>query len=688
MLQSHHCPWARRGSSSERRLAHTTITSGLALALLVGSASVAGCAGAHDDSAAESTGHSVAALSSTDYLYAIAGSQLEQGTVGDTFTPAGDAFGVTAIAGFHGKILVASANQLWQRGAIGPATGNDWSNVGSADGAVAMTYHQGQLYMVAHDHLWQRPSVDPGGGWTVAGDAFGVTAMASSGGKLYVTSGTKLWQRGAIGPATGNDWSEAGDAYGVTAMATLGDRLYVVSNHQLWKRGAIGPGTGNDWSLAGPAPSITALTSLPIDCSAGFSALDCPSSTVDLSGLVDVAAGRAVTTTSAWISVDLTFDRTVEAIALTADNPATLVLLDDASGHEVDYPLSAFTSANGMYILRIPPVTVRTVYVQAAGAPLHVGRLQAFARLVPSSLYPLDQHMSGNGACWKHTYGRGAGAPISACDANQDHDGALCYPQCSAGYHGVGPVCWQSCPSGWTDTGAFCHRDGSIISADNSSCPWYDACGLTLARGCSACPAGYANDGCTCRIDPQDFAKATYGRGAGVPLHCAAGQQEQAGLCYTSCASGYDGAGPVCWGQCGGDDAVSCGGAACASSQSACTAFIEDAVDSTIALALNVTSLVVTWGGATPITYTIETNIEQAAVQALTQYIAKRLVDASRAQDDPGAGQGGGVISDAVANTTAGAIVTGIQTGHMDWTALDPTGVAAVVLAFNQPICN
>src|SRR5215470_3911645 len=178
MLQSHSRPWVRRGSSSERCRAYTTITSGLALAWLVGSASVAGCddgVGAHVDSAAESTGQSAAALSSADYLYAIAGSQLEQGTVGGTFTPAGDAFGVTAMAGFHGKILVASANKLWQRGAIGPTTGNDWSNVGSADGAVAMTYHQGQLYMVAHDHLWQRPSLGPGSGWTIAGDAFGVT---------------------------------------------------------------------------------------------------------------------------------------------------------------------------------------------------------------------------------------------------------------------------------------------------------------------------------------------------------------------------------------------------------------------------------------------------------------------------------------------------------------------------------
>src|ERR1700759_3501810 len=125
--------------------------------------------------------------------------------------------------------------------------------------------------MVADNQLMVRTQVGPGSDWSYAGDAYGVTAMASFNGNLYVTSGNALYQRGAIGPGTGNDWSYAGDAYGVTAMASYGGHLYVVSNNQLWQRGLIGPGTGNAWTLAGNAPNITALTSLPVDCTAGFS---------------------------------------------------------------------------------------------------------------------------------------------------------------------------------------------------------------------------------------------------------------------------------------------------------------------------------------------------------------------------------------------------------------------------------
>jgi hypothetical protein len=151
----------------------------------------------------------------------------------------------------------------------------------------------------------------------------------------------------------------------------------------------------------------------------------------------------------------------------------------------------------------------------------------------------------------KPSYGRGAGTAPTQCGAGQQYDAGLCYPQCAAGYYGVGPVCWQICPAGYADDGLTCRRDASIINADNSSCPWYDKCGLTFAKGCSVCPPGYANDGCTCRIDAHIFGKSSYGRGAGtVPTQCGAGQQYDAGLCYPFCAPGYSGAGPVCWGSC------------------------------------------------------------------------------------------------------------------------------------------
>ncbi len=55
--------------------------------------------------------------------------------------------------------------------------------------------------------------------------------------------------------------------------------------------------------------------------------------------------------------------------------------------------------------------------------------------------------------------------------------------------------------------------------------------------------------------------RESYGRGVGKPMHCASGQDQDAGLCYTPCKSGYKGVGPVCWGKCNEgyhDDGMTC----------------------------------------------------------------------------------------------------------------------------------
>jgi len=144
---------------------------------------------------------------------------------------------------------------------------------------------------------------------------------------------------------------------------------------------------------------------------------------------------------------------------------------------------------------------------------------------------PLDcEERSSEGA-----RGDGAGEPMPAvrtdtvateasgmtctCLAGKEFQNGLCYPACASGWHGEGPVCWKPCASGFTDTGWFCHRDAKIISADTSKCPWYDKCGL--GSSCSKCPAGYENDGCTCRRDAYIYAQESYGRGAGTTPSCS-----------------------------------------------------------------------------------------------------------------------------------------------------------------------
>lgn len=82
--------------------------------------------------------------------------------------------------------------------------------------------------------------------------------------------------------------------------------------------------------------------------------------------------------------------------------------------------------------------------------------------------------------------------------------GFMCADKCASGYTGLMGVCWQNCPSGFTDVGAFCTN-----------------------------------------LDIN--AKDTYGRGAGKPLVCAPGLDQDGALCYPQCKSGFKGVGPVCW---------------------------------------------------------------------------------------------------------------------------------------------
>jgi hypothetical protein len=172
------------------------------------------------------------------------------------------------------------------------------------------------------------------------------------------------------------------------------------------------------------------------------------------------------------------------------------------------------------------------------------------------------------------SYGRGVGEPLR-CAANEDLDGALCYPKCQPGYKGVGPVCWESCPSGFRDDGGFCAKSGPY--GRGAGYPWmfgdpvndsamFERCtrdhgagncekdGLIVYPKCRAnfhavgsnvcspdCPAGMADIGVSCT-------KRSHGRGAGSPIHaCSDGMDKDGALCYPKCKAGFKGVGPVCW---------------------------------------------------------------------------------------------------------------------------------------------
>ena len=61
-----------------------------------------------------------------------------------------------------------------------------------------------------------------------------------------------------------------------------------------------------------------------------------------------------------------------------------------------------------------------------------------------------------NCVCYKKSYGRGVGVPLSTCNNELVRYGALCYPKCESGYTAAGPVCWEDCEKGFDNHGASC----------------------------------------------------------------------------------------------------------------------------------------------------------------------------------------------------------------------------------------
>ncbi len=168
-------------------------------------------------------------------------------------------------------------------------------------------------------------------------------------------------------------------------------------------------------------------------------------------------------------------------------------------------------------------------------------------------------------SCYIGSYGRGAGSPLTSCNANESRSGALCYPKCKAGYKGRAFVCWKKCPSGFRNIGVFCQKPkaygrgagylkkSKCLKKHPSGCqrtgliyypkckPGYHHVGCCI---CSPnCPSGMKDTGTGCR-------KKTYTRGAGHILRCKNGKVRSGLLCYPKCKPGYKGIGPVCWGKC------------------------------------------------------------------------------------------------------------------------------------------
>lgn len=196
---------------------------------------------------------------------------------------------------------------------------------------------------------------------------------------------------------------------------------------------------------------------------------------------------------------------------------------------------------------------------------------------------PSGSNDSGT-TCW---YDRGVGlVPKLACPSGQIQKGVECYAPPPAGYNWTTPgglligkicpsgsndsgtTCWydrgagripdkKPCPTGMRDDGTSCWKDtygrgvgrtpdklpcnswGYSWRDDGTSC-WSDAhiygkgCCCTIFGCCHNCPAGYTDDGCTCRKTDVGIKKTLFDRQT-----CRADEDKYGSLCYPKCKTGY-----------------------------------------------------------------------------------------------------------------------------------------------------
>eukprot|EP00927_Polykrikos_kofoidii_P004995 TRINITY_DN11986_c1_g1_i1.p1 TRINITY_DN11986_c1_g1~~TRINITY_DN11986_c1_g1_i1.p1 ORF type:complete len:522 (-),score=39.29 TRINITY_DN11986_c1_g1_i1:80-1585(-) len=220
--------------------------------------------------------------------------------------------------------------------------------------------------------------------------------------------------------------------------------------------------------------------------------------------------------------------------------------------------------------------------------------------------------------CWKRSYGRGVGKPLSECSRGRRKIGALCYSYCPAGMKRVGFDCHSVCPKGFRDDGLYCRRSEYGRGAGY---PWkfgdglndkgmYKRCEKAKGKGkCQKwgaivypkCKKDYRNFGCCiCRPKKPNCEKLGLGHrfdlscakkikiGDPKPMICKSNLERNGALCYKKCKRTFYGAGPVCWGTCDNSQ-VNCG-AACAKTSGQCALAVVGQSIAPLILAANIAS--------------------------------------------------------------------------------------------------
>ncbi|MFK8015709.1 MAG: DM9 repeat-containing protein [Gammaproteobacteria bacterium] len=174
---------------------------------------------------------------------------------------------------------------------------------------------------------------------------------------------------------------------------------------------------------------------------------------------------------------------------------------------------------------------------------------------------------------------------------------------------------------------------------------------------------------------------------------CAAGEEEDAGLCYEKCNAGYKGVGPVCWGE-APKDWVECGMGSSTTSGK-CAEIVFDQVSSVGQMALTIGTLG-TSTGATAAANTGKSATRLAKLRADFNRMKTafdkvkrenpKIQLAAQAQDAANLGKDGYEIMGAAQNVTTEEDM--VRLSAQIAALLDPTGVAGTVAAYTYPVCS
>jgi len=175
-------------------------------------------------------------------------------------------------------------------------------------------------------------------------------------------------------------------------------------------------------------------------------------------------------------------------------------------------------------------------------------------------------------------------------------------------------------------------------------------------------------------------------------MTCKAGEQQDAGLCYKPCSTGYTGVGPVCWGGC--PAGWSQCGAACAKNSSECASAIINMVEATAEMVADIAGLVTGAGAAAKVAEKVADIAEKvkdvaSVASKLNDLISKIMAANSTITQDDAKNQ--------AQNELAGIMLYQEQQGqtpdllNSTWDLLaeiDPTGILGAAKAFYYPLCS